>query len=386
LLSVTACGSGHSFTTPVRIFDGLVLADIVANGKTRGQALIDTGSPVTVLVGTAFTRYSPPMGLGTLDELQFGGLTFDQVVVDGMLSASTSTSVSGIVGCTVLCRLSLSIDYRGSKITIGPEPMLFGVERPDTTIPFQLKGGGTAPVGDGTFVTVPASRIFIEGIVEGRSVTFLLDTGSDTVALRSDIFQGLTGDGRRTLTSTGATELGVSNVQLARLRSVAVGEIEVARAVASSGTNIDQLLSDLSMEAGRSIDGSLGAPFLNATNLTVDYPGRAISLARYSGGDGQPDLFERVGIGLGATTDGAHVAVSMVLAGTDAERQGVKVGDIVSGIDGRILSGSLRSELLDATLALTGMPGQTHAIDFGCAGCPGFQGTRTIAIDDLLPL
>lgn len=89
------------------------------------------------------------------------------------------------------------------------------------------------------------------------------------------------------------------------------------------------------------------------------------------------------GVGFAVSAGDPDYRVEIVYPRTDAERQGVRVGDFLHAIDGVPVAELPPRELL---AKLTGPIGSTHAYEFGCPTCGGFAGIRVIAIDDLLPL
>jgi hypothetical protein len=379
-------GGGPSGPTmgPVEVIDGLFVADVTIDGSTARKALLDTGSPITVLAPTMDAQHSIPAGIGTLTDLDFGGRAFQQVPVVGVdIFGSSGNGIAGIIGCTVMCQVSLLFDYRGTALTLDPNGPLAGVEA-GTEIPFQLLGGGQVP-GLGIDLELPASRIVISASVEGVPHSFIVDTGAEMVALRAAVLNPLLADGRGTLREIEVTASSTgTEATLARLRSIDVSGVSTQRIVASTDAAFDTVLENVSKETGQTIDGSLGATFLREFAVTIDYPNRKLRFQRYASEDHIIDWTVRVGVEIGADQSG-HVIVSSVLPNTDAAKQGVQAGDVISAIDGAgIASAGVRA--IDVLGKLSGAVGSSHQITFGCSGCAGASGTRSIAVDDLLPL
>jgi hypothetical protein len=298
-----------------------------------------------------------------------------------MIFPPNDPTMSGIVGCTVLCRASLDFDYRNKQLRIGGSPATTA-----TALPFQLEGGGPALAPDGTTIQVPASRARVTGVLEGTRHTFILDTGAEFVVVRTSILSSLTADGRGTLPSTvitAASQNG-STGTMARLRSLLVAGLEVDRIPGMSDTQFDTVLDAASQDAGETIDGSLGATFLREFDVTIDYPNRTAHFDRYTSRDHIIDWTVRIGIEVGLTPDLKHIGVAQVYPNTDAAKQGMAVGDVIAAIDG--VTTSTDSDEIVVLDQLAGAVGTKHQINFGCPGCSGFQGTRTVAVDDLLPL
>ena len=62
--------------------------------------------------------------------------------------------------------------------------------------------------------------------------------------------------------------------------------------------------------------------------------------------------------------------------------QRVNQGDVIDTIDGQSASALHPTDLLPK---LAGPVGTTHTIGFGCPGCAGFQGTRTLTVPFTFP-
>jgi aspartyl protease len=372
-----SCGGGGR-TASVEVIDGLVLADVTIDERVHERVLVDTGAPITVLTATLDTPETVPVGNGMVARLDLAGVEFDQVPIVGVAQSGSRSPMGllgGIVGCTVICQHAITFDYRDAQLTIGAAPRLMGVE-PAVTIPFALAGG---------LNLIPPSRVIIHGDVEGKDHTFILDTGAEIVLLRSSVFDALVADGRftRRMVFFSGLTMGGSVSTLSRLRRVTVNGLEVRGVVGAGDPSVDVGLDRLGVETGETIDGLLGASFLREFNLTVDYPSKALELARYETRDHILDLFVRVGLDLARTADGKRVTVATVIANTDAESQGVRIGDIVTAIDGVPVDAG---DPVASLRQLAGSDGATRTIDFGCDGCRGYHGQRTLKVEDLLPL
>jgi len=357
-----------------------VEADV--DGERGPQVIVDTGAPITLLHVEAFNG-AVVLGNGRVATLTLGPITLWKVPTvgdhgDPTVLAPSGEPDGGLLGYTAFGQFAVSFNYRDNDIVIGQAPPAAGVIAP-LVIPFSLEGGGAGPLATGgEVIDFPASRVIVRGTVEGTPVTFLLDTGASWVALRSSLYFGMVADGRQQLTVEASLAQGSATTQVARVRSVEVGGGEVTGAVAASGPRVDELLLDLSSEVGHPIDGLLGAPFLREFYVTVDYPMRALDLYRFSSDAFVLDDYRRVGIEVkdSVSTVSNAYQVQRVFAGTDAARQGIRVGETLVVIDGVPLF-PIDSGSVDRMLR--GAVGTSRHLEFA-------DRTLDVLVDELLPL
>jgi hypothetical protein len=174
------------------------------------------------------------------------------------------------------------------------------------------------------------------------------------------------------------TTSGVSSSSLARAASIVVGGVEVDSVVVAHDTSFDTNLGAVSMDAGQTIDGSLGGDFLHDFYVTVDYAASTVHLARYSDLGFAVDQGEQIGIGLEA--EGSDYVVSGTSSAAAAK--GISVGDLVVAIDDVNLSGL---SLAQASLPLFGKVGSTKTVKFGSAAQVENQ-TLSLLVEEFLPL
>jgi hypothetical protein len=347
---------------------------------TTGLLAVDTGDPFVLLSPTVFPE-APQVGSVSTLSVESDDLTNPQVITSSNVGTSPDPAVplGGFLGCTVICSSVVSFNYRDAAFTIGSTGAPSGLEA-ETKLGFSFKGGMSLSV-DGFTVTEPRSRIVVSVEIEGTSHTMILDTGASVVTVNADVFASLTADGRATLSGGMVqTSAGTSTASYTRAKSVSLGGAAVESVVVSHDPSFDNNLDAVSTDSGETIEGSLGGTFLNGFFVTIDYPNRALHLARYEDTSFIVDPAEVLGFALQAGDSG--YAVTKVYPGTDAAAKGVTEGDAVVAIDGQTLGSITRSEV---GILLAGTVGSTKSVQFGAASKLANQ-TVSIAVDNLLPL
>jgi hypothetical protein len=356
----------------------LIPVGVTVDGAT-GNAFVDTGNPLVLLDPLTFPGVvNLPTNGGLVPSITVGTRNLSNVYTlpsnAGLTSPDPAFPLGGNIGCTAICSLVASFNYRDVTFALGPTAPAppSGLE-PATTLGFSFLGGG---VDDG--VTIPKSRIVVMVSLEGNDYAMILDTGASSVTVSQAAFTALTADGRTQIQTGGVeTTSGVSTTSLARAASVGLGGAEVDSVVVAHDPSFDSNLAAISMDAGQTIDGSLGGDFLHDFYVTVDYVASTLHLARYSDLGFAVDQAEALGIAL--ETDGNDYAVSAV--STAAGAQGISVGDAVTSIDDVDLSGLALSQ---ATLLLYGKVGSTKVVTFGAAQQVANE-TVTMVVEEFLP-
>jgi hypothetical protein len=358
--------------------------DAEVDGTPGPRVIVDTGAPLSIFNPRAFTS-GVHEGNGRVATLTIGGVTLWKAPVIGLsreLSYTPSGDLyGGILGFTAFGQFATSFNYRDREVTFGPGPTPNGVSTP-AVLPFRLEGGGltrSPEDSDASWIApFPASRVLVAALIEGQPCTLLVDTGASWVGLDSSVFARITGDGRTVLSDDAVLEAGPTTASVTRLRSVSASGIEVSRPVAASGSGIDVLLTTMSAEVGRQVDGMLGAPFLQEFYVTLDYPRAQLQLSRYTSPTPIHDQYQRVGIELTTSVSGASFfyRVAKVFANSDAAAQQILPNEHLVAIDGEDLA-SLRPS--DVDQLLLGVVGSTKMLQFE-------QRTLGVRVDELLPL
>jgi predicted aspartyl protease len=362
--------------TPAKAsFEGdVVFVDAAVNGKA-GKLLVDTGSPLN-LFGP--DRFGVPGGQSRVGSVAVGGLTVLDVPVIGYLPGGGLSD--GILGGGTLCQFVTTIDYRAGTVTLGAVPDVAGVESPGITASFSLEGGGRGLFSTGDVVDFPATRIVVDAKIDGVAHSFVVDTGASFAVVRKSLHDTLVRDGRKELPVDVALVSGTAVANAFRLRTLEVAGAVVPSVVAAYPGN-DSLLDAVGQEVHHPVDGLVGGTFLREFLLVIDYPGRKMRLARYATREHVRDAFARIGASLvHRPTSTHHYQVDQIFGGTDAQAQGMKVGDFVVSVDDVTLD---PLDVEKADLALRGDVGTSHTVVLARAGV---DTTITVKTDDLLPL
>ena len=356
-------------------FEGdVVFVDAAVNGKP-GKLLVDTGSPLNLL---GPDHFGVPSGSSRVGSVAVGGLTVIDVPVIGFLP--NGGVADGILGGGTMCQFVTTIDYRASTVTLGAVPDVAGVDSPGVTTTFSLEGGGRGQFSTGDVVDFPATRIVVTAKIDGVAHAFVVDTGASFAVVRKSLYDALLSDGRKVLPVDVSLVAGAATASAFRLRSLEIGGALVSSVVAAYPGS-DNLLDAVGQEVHHPIDGLVGGTFLREFLLVVDYPGRKLRFARYGTREHVRDAFSRIGVSLSHHTTGAHhYSVDRVFPGTDAQAQGVKVGDFVVSVDAVALD---PLDVEHADLALRADVGTPHTVVL--ARATG-DTTLTVRTDDLLPL
>jgi hypothetical protein len=253
-----------------RLQGGLFLAAASA-GRARGWFLLDTGAPVTVLdlrtaeaAGARRQDWQVLRGAGgerpawraqAMTVSLLGGpegRVTPSVTDLSAIAAGTGLPLSGVVGCDLLSRFAVTLDYRRGEVRLSP---------PGELLPPQ----DAAPMRVGRTPYVAA-----EAVAAGRSVAaeFQIDTGSNTAV---EFWRPFAEKAFPDVRVTGGGVLGVAGAERSRR-----GRVETLRV---DGLTITDLEANFANEtrpddAGPRHGGILGGPAWRGLSVTLDFPDR----------------------------------------------------------------------------------------------------------------
>ena len=253
---------------------------------------------------------------------------------------------AGVVGLELFERFVVAIDPAAKTVTLS------------------RFGSTSAPTGTTIPLVFAEDAPLIAGSFNGRRGDFMLDTGNAGPTIVEDYWA-------RPLGLTAALDKGAARGDTkVSLGSIGLGPIRLP----------DELVSyygpaERGSEYSRSFAGVYGEPLLSRFKSTYDYSRYAVWL------DPLPNVpplpFDRSGLSI-AKSDGGTFKVAAVMAGSPADRAGIRSGDLVTAI-GKVPAPKLSRA--DAAELLRQAPGTAVELTGTFGGVPG---SRTFELRDLL--
>jgi Aspartyl protease len=349
---------------PADFEDWVPSMEVVLDGGEPAFFLLDTGAPVTL----ADTDDFPELAEGwhdldlVLDQLRFSSVEVGALDVFGF-TQNRAVRLSGIIGGNLLADFALSFDYRDARVWMEdgppaelPEAVAGGNVDDPVEIDARVEGGGFFRVA-GETREIGATRFLVRAAVEDQSdengFWALVDSGASSVVLSNELLEELGDQGRPRLDGIPVgTQGGAQTAYLTRVWSMRVGDAANG-AVEQTSVPVLSLPDDgvfeaISDEVGLELKGIVGGMFLRRYLATLDYPGEAMRLLPYVSSE-HIDPLEFVGLGFELVAAGDEWLVAVVYPGTDADAEGLLVGDTVAELAGEPTAG--RSfDALDATI------------------------------------
>jgi hypothetical protein len=322
-----------SVDMPVTVRNGHLYLPVRLNGKGPFLMLFDSGSanvlfPETVkalgLASEGAPKDGDPADRGVvkIDSVDAGGVRIDHQVfatlalADQFQRIEGVDHVAGLLGYELFKRFPTRIDYAQGRITFY-DPASFKYAGTGVKVPIQFRNH------------IPQ----VDGSLDGIPGVFEIDTGARSsltltspFATRNDLAAKYQAGGTVII---GAGVGGAARAQLARAGTLKLGDVTVDKPVTLLSTATEGAFADPSFA------GNVGYGVLRRFNLVFDFPNQAIWFER-NADDAQPDTFDRSGLWVEQGKDGYHVVD--VLAGSPAANAGLKVGNVITGIDGVLVA------------------------------------------------
>ena len=328
----TIDGDATSVTLPFQLLNNHIYVKAKVNGKGPYTFIVDTGGHNLIsphlaaelglkIVGAAamsgagdkhtesgFTRVDE-IALGTVklhDQLGFVAPIYDNTI-EGF-------PVDGMVGFELFRRFAVRIDYGHDTLTIT-NPVHFDPTGAGLTIPFVF------------YDHLPQ----VSGRIDNLPARFDIDTGSRSELditgpfVKSQNLQTRFAKGVSAVTGWGMG--GPSRSYVVRLPSITLGSAApVANPVAGLSEDKGGSISDPNYE------GNIGSGFLKRFVVTFDYAHQKMYLKPAKPTPTDAGTFDRSGMWINAGPDG--YVVTEVSNGSPAERAGLRVGDVITGVNG----------------------------------------------------
>jgi len=336
-------GGKAATTVPFRLLNNHTYVHVKINGQGPYDFILDTGGANVLDESTAKKLHlatqgkleargvgeqSQDLSLARVDRVQIGDvLVRDQTffVIDfAQLSQAEGVHVAGLVGYEIFKRFSVRLDYASSRLTLN-DPSAFQYRGNGVPVPFEFDGH--TPV--------------VKGSIDGLHGKLTLDTGSrNFVSLHAPFVtaNGLLQKHPHAIQAiTGWGVGGPTRGRVLRGTTLTIGD----------SLTIDRPVMTLSLQkSGAMTDqyliANLGAGTLRHFNLLLDYAHKRVFFERHAGSD-QVDNYDRAGVWLNDVGD--VFEVMGVVKNGPADRAGLKVGDRISQVDGKVANKLFLPEL-----------------------------------------
>lgn len=319
-------------TLPIRLVSNHIYLDVTVGGRAvpfifdtgainvlskewmRGLGVTDQGA----LPGSGVGEAKQEAGLARVGKIDVGGLVLrDQVFatlawkdlqrLDGAQSA-------GLIGYEVAKRTVVTIDYAGRTISF---------RKPETFTP----PAGVAAIPLSFNEHTPQ----IMGAIDGIPAKLDLDTGSrSTIDVTAPFAAAHKLDTVWKLSPPAMTGFGIGGAvhgRVGRGHSLTLGNVTLTDPL------VEVSLQTKGAFASPYFGGNVGGGVLRHFTVTLDYPHQRLFLVP-NGDFAEKDVFDRTGMALRLTEDGAGFEVLGVTAGSAAAGAGIATGDVITSVDG----------------------------------------------------
>jgi len=334
-------GGAKEATFPIEIVNNHIFGKVMANGKGPYTFIFDTGGHNLITPKTAkklnlkMVGTMPGQGVGNKVE-DIGITKLDTVEIAGKVTLDKQTffvldfagdddtegfPMEGMIGFEGFRRFVTQIDYSAGKMTLML-PSAFDPKHAGTPIPFEMNG------------QIPQ----VKGSFEGIPGLFDIDTGArDEITLTGPFAKK---EGLREKHPKGVEAVdgwgvgGPARGYVTRGGELMLGDVKIPTTVASFSLQEKGSFSDASYAA------NVGGGILKRFIVTFDYEHRIMYLKPATGPLTDIGTFDRSGMWVNGVK-GSGYKIMDVTKGGAAETAGLKVGEIITSVDGKPAKGPI---------------------------------------------
>jgi hypothetical protein len=325
------CATAQTATIPFRFIDNRIFVAVRINGHGPYAFIVDTGAGNIISTGLAHTLGIPlrsagstsgagskhrATALGEIATLDLGSLRFDHLAVTAIDLSEIQRGIGfarfdGVIGYDILQRFQTKVDMDSARLTLSTRPLATPAWA--KSIPFTLTDD---------LIHVPARLDGVPGSV-------VVDTG-DRSSLT--LFRGFANAHhfytRYSALRNMLTGYGVGGAIF--------GDVFRLPRLGIFDHSVDGVITRASRDkagvfATGSEAGSIGGGVLRHFTIVYDYPGQRL-IVWPSHGFETSDRYDTTGMWLATGTSGPEIVA--VRAGGPAASAGLKIGDVISAING----------------------------------------------------
>jgi hypothetical protein len=330
----TIAGGAKEATFPIQIINNHIFGKVTANGKGPYTFIFDTGGHNLITPKTAkklnlkMEGTMPGQGVGNkvedigitkLDTVEIAGkVTLDKQTFFVLNFAGDGTEgfpMEGMIGFEGFRRFVTQIDYSAGTMTLML-PGAFDPKNAGTPIPFEMNG------------QIPQ----VKGSFEGIPGLFDIDTGArDEITLtapfaKKEDLRAKHPKGVEAVDGWGVG--GPARGYVTRGGELMLGDVKIPSTVASLSLQEKGSFSDASYAA------NVGGGILKRFIVTFDYEHRIMYLKPATGPVSDIGTFDRSGMWVNGVKGGGYKIMDVTKGGA-AEAAGLKVGEIITSVNGK---------------------------------------------------
>ena len=326
-------------TAPFRLANNHIFVDVTVDGKGPFPFLVDTGghgiltSPTVAALdlksqgamtsgGAGETRATS--GYVQVSRLDLAGMTMrDQTMLklDFSPKPVEGFQVGGMLGFEMFRRFVTVVDYERNELTLIDPARFTAADRAKAGVAVPFVFYDHMPQVTGRLDGLPARHNIDTG---SRSEVTLARPFVERTKLREAHPEGVAA-------VDGWGVGGPARSYVIRTKSLTLGDVTIDAPVAGLATQAKGVFSD------ENFDGNIGSGLLKRFVVTFDYEHQIMYLRRIATPPADAGSFDRCGCWLNLGDDGFEI--KDIAPGGPAEAAGLKVGDVVTAIDGAPASG-----------------------------------------------